>query len=402
MERGRWLPAAAAALATLVIAACGGSASPSQTGGGATAPGVTSNAIQIGTTNAETGVVSASASLTQAGAQAVFAQVNASGGIYGRKIQQTVLDDAYTAPKAVANVRTFMSKPVFAVFGGYGTVPAEAIVPILQQAKIPYLFPYQGNPYPGDRYLFLVMPVYRDQTVTVIENALKRYGKGTVYALVGKTADTAQTVQEAIQATQKAGGTWLGYDQVSQGTTDYTPYVLRMKQMHPDFLFVSTDPTDCARYVTAVVAQGALPAKRILGLQTMADETFINAVPETADDMLYAPGPNAPASSQQAKQCIQIINKYAPGTRITMETLWGCGTAQLFVYALKKAGPNLTRDGLVKTLQAMHDASAASVFTPISYSSDNNVGERTMYEFTSKNKQLVSIGTMPVVSSSAA
>jgi len=50
----------------------------------------------------------------------------------------------------------------------------------------------------------------------------------------------------------------------------------------------------------------------------------------------------------------------------------------------------------------MHDASAASVFTPISYSSDNNVGERTMYEFTSKNKQLVSIGTMPVVSSSAA
>ncbi|HLH70493.1 MAG TPA: ABC transporter substrate-binding protein [Candidatus Dormibacteraeota bacterium] len=401
MERGRWLPAAMVALATLVVAACGGSASSSSSGG-ATAPGVTSTAIQIGTTNAETGVVSASASLTQAGAQAVFAQVNASGGIYGRKIQQTVLDDAYTAPKAVANVRTFMSKPVFAVFGGYGTVPSEAIVPILQQAKIPYLFPYQGNPYPNDKYLFLVMPVYRDQTVAVIENALKRYGKGTVYALVGKTADTAQTVQEAIQATQKAGGTWLGYDQVNQGTTDYTPYVLRMKQMHPDYLFVSTDPTDCARYVTAVVAQGALPSKHILGLQTMADETFINAVPEAADDMLYAPGPNLPASSPQAKQCTQIIDKYAPGTKITMETLWGCGTAQLLVYALRKAGPNLTREGLVKVLQAMHNANAASVFTPISYSPTNNVGERTMYEFTSKGKELISIGTMPVPNSTAA
>jgi branched-chain amino acid transport system substrate-binding protein len=401
MERGRWLPATVGVLAALVITACGGSTSSSSSGG-ATAPGVTSNAIQIGTTNAETGVVSASASLTQAGAQAVFAQVNASGGIYGRKIQQTVLDDAYTAPKAVANARTFMSKPVFAVFGGYGTVPAEAIVPILQQAKIPYLFPYQGNPYPNDKYLFLVMPVYRDQTVAVIENALKRYGKGTVYALVGKTADTAQTVQEAIQATQKAGGTWLGYDQVSQGTTDYTPYVLRMKQMHPDYLFVSTDPTDCARYVTAVVAQGALPSKRILGLQTMADETFIDAVPEAADDILYAPGPNVPASNPQAKQCIQIINKYAPGTKITMETLWGCGTAQLLVYALRKAGPNLTREGLVKALQGMHNANAASVFTPISYSPTNNVGERTMYEFTSKGKELISIGTMPVANSTAA
>jgi ABC-type branched-subunit amino acid transport system ATPase component len=39
-----------------------------------------------------------------------------------------------------------------------------------------------------------------------------------------------------------------------------------MKQAHPDFVLVSTTPTDCARYVTAMVAQGALPARRILGL----------------------------------------------------------------------------------------------------------------------------------------
>ncbi len=396
MKRTLWLPLTAAAT-LLLAAACGGSApGSSSSNGGATAPGVTTDTIQVGTTNAETGIVSASASLTKAGAQAVFDKVNAGGGVNGRKIKVNVLDDAYTAPKAVANVRTFINQPVFAVFGGYGTVPAQSIAPILEQAKVPYLFPYQGNPYPNDRYVFLVMPLYRNQTVAVIKNAIQKYGKGTVYALVGKTADTAQAIQDGKQATMDAGGTWLGYDEVSQGTTDYTPYVLRMKQSHPDYVLVSTTPTDCARYVTAMVAQGALPAKRILGLQTLATETFINAVPVEASRVLFAPGPNAAPSNKLAADCVATVRKYAPGTQITMETLWGCGTAQLLVYALRKAGDNLTRDGLVKTLEAMRQVDAVPVLTPISFSRSNHVGEAKMYQFTSDNKQLISGGTMPI------
>lgn len=383
--------------ALLLAAACGGSGSTSSSSnGGATAPGVTSDAIQIGTTNAETGNVSGPATSSQQGAQAVFDKVNAAGGIYGRKIKDTVLDDGYTAPKAVGNARTFIDQPAFAVFGGYGTVPSQSIVPILEQAKVPYLFPYQGNPYPGDKYVFLMMPLYRNQTAAVIKAAIQKYGKGTVYALVGKTADTPQTVQVAQQATAQAGGRWLGYDEVNQGTTDYTPYVLRMKQTHPDFVLVSTTPTDCARYVTAMVAQGALPAKRILGLQTLATESFINAVPPEASDVLFAPGPNAAPSNKLAADCVATIHKYAPGTQVTMEALWGCGTAQVFVYALQKTGARLTRDGLLKTLEGMHQVDAAPVLTPISFSAANHVGESSMYQFTSSSKQLVSGGTMPI------
>jgi len=396
MKRSFWLLSTAVA-AVFVVAACGGSGTATSSGnGGATAPGVTSDTIQIGTTSALTGNVSGPATLTTNGAQAVFDKVNATGGIHGRKLKVNVLDDGYTAPKAVANARTFVDQPVFAVFGGYGTVPAQSIVPILEQAKVPYLFPYQGNPYPDTKYVFLMMPLYRNQTAAVIKEAIQKYGKGSVYALVGKTADTPQTVQVAQQATTDAGGKWLGYDEVNQGTTDYTPYVLRMKQAHPDFVLVSTTPTDCARYVTAMVAQGALPAKRILGLQTLATESFINAVPSEASDVLFAPGPNAAPSNKLAADCVATVHKYSPNTQVTMETLWGCGTAQVLVYALEKAGTNLTRDGLVKTLEGMHQIDAAPVLTPISFSASNHVGESSMYQFTSSGKQLASAGTMPI------
>ena len=55
-------------------------------------------------------------------------------------------------------------------------------------------------------------------------------------------------------------------------------------------------------------------------------------------------------------------------------------------------------DGLVKTLDGMSKADAAQVLTPISFGSSNHVGERTMYQFTSSNKQLVSGGTMTITS----
>jgi ABC-type branched-subunit amino acid transport system substrate-binding protein len=382
-----------AAAMVVLVAACGGGSSSSA---GASAPGVTSNSIKIGISNAQTGIVAASGTLVGAGSKAVFDQVNASGGVNGRKIDPTVLDDSYQAPRAVANTRTFLNKPVFAVFGGYGTIPAQAMTPILEQAKVPYVFPYQGNRYPTNKNLFLLMPIYEDQTQAVIKSALEKYGKGTVYALFGETADTAQGEKDAQSAVQSAGGTWVGDDVVSQGTGDYTPYVLRMKQKHPDFLLVSTTPTDSSRYASAVAAQGALPQKRVLGLQTLANETFLNAVPQSIDDVLYAPGPTTPASNQASKDCTSAVNKYAPGTKVTMDTLWGCATAELFVYALKKAGTNLTRDGLVKTLESMKKVSATPLLPPITFTANNHVGERSMDTFTTQNKQLITGGTMQV------
>jgi branched-chain amino acid transport system substrate-binding protein len=224
------------------------------------------------------------------------------------------------------------------------------------------------------------------------------HGKGSFYALFGKTAGTAQSIVDARTAVEQAGGTFLGYDEVSQGTADYTPYVLRMKAAHPDYLLISTTQADSARYATAVVAQGALPARRILGLVTLADETFVNAIPQEAADLVSAVAPNSPPASSQATECAGLVRKYQQSTRVTMDAIWGCATAQLLVYGLRKAGSNLTRAGLEKALEQTRSASVTPVLPPVTFTASNHQAERTMYEFTVKNKQLV-VGNLVQVSS---
>jgi branched-chain amino acid transport system substrate-binding protein len=401
MRQQRWPATALAAIAGLVlISACGGAASSQGTAqnGGATAPGVTGDAIQIGTSNALTGINATAAGQVSSGAQAVFDSVNAAGGIDGRRVQVNLLDDAYDATRAVANARTFVNRPVFAVFGGLGTVAAEAVRPLYEQEGIPYLFPYQGDVWQTNPSTFLLMPFYSNQTKTIIKGTLALHGKGSVYALFGKTAGTAQSIVDARTATEQSGGTFLGYDEVSQGTADYTPYVLRMKAAHPDYLLISTTQADSARYATAVVAQGALPAKRILGLVTLADETFVGAIPQEAADLVSAVAPNSPPASSQAAECAGLVRRYQPSARVTMDAIWGCATAQILVYGLRKAGANLTRTALQKAFEQMRDVNVTPVLPPVTFTSSNHQAERTMYEFTVKNRQLV-VGNQVTVSS---
>src|SRR5215470_3524201 len=98
---------AAAVTASLVAAGCGSSStSPSGGSGGATAsaPGITSTQILIGSHQPLTGPAAPGYSEIAPAANAYFQYVNAHGGVYGRKIKYTYLDDGYDPAKTVSDV----------------------------------------------------------------------------------------------------------------------------------------------------------------------------------------------------------------------------------------------------------------------------------------------------------
>ncbi|HET7514861.1 MAG TPA: ABC transporter substrate-binding protein, partial [Gaiella sp.] len=81
-------------------------------------PGVTPTSILLGTTSPLSGAASAYASVAR-GADAYFKYVNARGGVNGRKILDTILDDAYNPSQTVQATRQLVEQDkVFAVFNG--------------------------------------------------------------------------------------------------------------------------------------------------------------------------------------------------------------------------------------------------------------------------------------------
>jgi ABC-type branched-subunit amino acid transport system substrate-binding protein len=137
---------AAAAAMAMIAAGCGGSSSSSSSGAAtASAPGITATQILIGSHQPLTGPAAPGYSEIAPAANAYFQYVNSRGGIYGRKIKYTYLDDGYDPSKTVSDVHQLVLQDnVYAIFNGLGTPTHLAAVSFLNSSKVPDVFVASG------------------------------------------------------------------------------------------------------------------------------------------------------------------------------------------------------------------------------------------------------------------
>src|SRR5579864_1904442 len=135
MRRRDWLTAAAS------LAVLAGLAVPSFA---ADMPGVTATEIKIGQTMPYSGPASAYGTIGKA-ELAYFNMINEQGGINGRKVNLISLDDSYSPPKTVEQVRRLVEQENVAfMFNTLGTPPNTAIQKYLNEKKVPQLFVATG------------------------------------------------------------------------------------------------------------------------------------------------------------------------------------------------------------------------------------------------------------------
>src|ERR1700742_529247 len=109
-------------------------------------PGVTDTEIRIGTTTPYSGPASAY-SAGAASITAYFNMINEQGGVNGRKINFISLDDAYSPPKTVEQIRRLIeSDEVLFLVNPVGTATNMAVVKYINQKKVPHLFIGTGAP----------------------------------------------------------------------------------------------------------------------------------------------------------------------------------------------------------------------------------------------------------------
>src|ERR1700681_1236029 len=103
-------------------------------------PGVTDTEIKIGTTTPYSGPASAY-SAGAISATAYFTMINGQGGVNGRKINFISLDDAYSPPKTVEQIRRLIeSDEVSFLVNPVGTATNMAVLKYVNQKHVPHLF----------------------------------------------------------------------------------------------------------------------------------------------------------------------------------------------------------------------------------------------------------------------
>jgi len=140
-------------------------------------PGVTETTISLGMSAPLSGPAGAQGQELKNVISAYFEQVNKSGGINGRKLQLTVLDDGYDPEKTVANTRTLIeTNKVFALLGYYGsTAMTEAMNQVFGPARVPMIGGISGamslrqapSGNPNNRYMFIQRASYANEAEAI-------------------------------------------------------------------------------------------------------------------------------------------------------------------------------------------------------------------------------------------
>ena len=109
-------------------------------------PGVSDTEIKLGQSTPLSGPASAFGAGAGRAVVGYFDMLNEQGGIGGRKISFTQLDNAYSAPKAIEQSRKLVEDiGVLAEVGTIGTVPNVAIQKYLNSKQVPQLFITAGG-----------------------------------------------------------------------------------------------------------------------------------------------------------------------------------------------------------------------------------------------------------------
>src|SRR6202047_2857483 len=107
--------------------------------------GVNSDTILFGQAAALEGPSSALGQGMRQGILAAFAEINARGGVHGRKLELISRDDGYDPDRSIMQTNKLLDEDqVFALIGAGGTPTTSVTVPIAKAKNVPFIGPFTG------------------------------------------------------------------------------------------------------------------------------------------------------------------------------------------------------------------------------------------------------------------
>ena len=347
--------------------------------GAAAVEGITPDAIKIGMVNAQSGGQSANGKAMHQGAAAALAEVNAAGGVHGRKIELFLADDGYDPQRTVAESMTLIEKgKVFALLGYLGTSTTNAMLPVLSALNIPLISVRSGAASfrtPLIRQIFNTRVSYDGETEALVAQLVAGGARriGVVYQFDGLGLAILSGVTKALQ---RRGMQMAGSGSYQRNSLALNEAVGEMVRARPDAIVVGGVYTAVAAFTSQLKATGVAPQLAVGSyVNTIA---LIKQMGEDADGMLISqvlPDLNDVLNGA-VQSCRHTLLKYAQ-VELDYSNFEGCVAARALVAGLEAAGPAPTRDGLIAAMESLKRLDLGG-FT-LSFSPTDHQGSSQVY-----------------------
>jgi branched-chain amino acid transport system substrate-binding protein len=223
------------------------------------APALAQQPLKIGFGMSLTGPLAGNGKAALISMQIWAEDVNAKGGILGRKVELVYYDDQ-TNPSTVPSIYSKLLDvdKVDIVVSGYGTNVIAPAMPIIMQRKMAFMGLFGLNVNSKFNYdgYFQIMPAGPEPAIGwtqgYFDSAMALSPKPKTIALVGADAEYPALALQGAREQAKRTGLNVVYDKTyPTNTVDYSPIVRAIQATNPDLVFVASYPPDSAGLIRA-------------------------------------------------------------------------------------------------------------------------------------------------------
>ncbi|AOK14741.1 amino acid ABC transporter substrate-binding protein [Burkholderia cepacia] len=319
-------------------------------------PGLTDGAIRLGMVNAQTGAAGGLGHGLRIGAQAVFDDVNARGGVHGRKIELVVDDDRYEPDRTVDSTLEMIGRRnVFALFGYVGTPTTTAVLPIIREAGIPLVGPFTGAMAlrkPVVPEVFNIRASYEDETRALVDHFIAHDGAKRFAVFYQDDGFGLAVLTGTRLALQRHGLDVVATGTFRRGTTAIDTGLASLLDGHPDVVVMAGPYTPIAAFIRAARREGL--KARLASVSFVGTDDLMRLVGDEGDGTLISQVVPLPRNDRQViRDCVRLIEQRFPGEQAGVVHIEGCIDAKIMLIGLERAGPSPTRAALKQALESI-------------------------------------------------
>lgn len=370
-RRSRAAVAGAAAFMLTLASACGAD------GGSDSSPGVTDTTIKIGLF----APLSGDSAVYGKGlhtVESMYDELNAKGGINGRKIEMVIEDSKCDPTTARLAVTKLIEKDkVFMIWGGMCSAAVQAALPLIQRSGIPYIVGSAATPAIVDPPSKNVFHGWVNSASGTAMNAdlLGSFIESTGKTKVGVISQSDEWGQGWLDSFEKSLEESKAADEaeivvseeIAPDTTDATAQVQKLKNAGVDIAIVYAYPDPMSVFLRNADQQGlAVPV--ITGQGTFPEDQVDRIGSTRPVENFYASYcMEAPLDSPELAPYRDALAKHYPKDSFDLSSMLGPSGYDVNVAVLEKMGDDLTWDNWIKTAEGITDLETAAAPLPISY-----------------------------------
>lgn len=338
--------------------------------------GITDNLVVLGQSAPFSGPAEQLGLQFHLGAQLLFDAVNAKGGVNGRRIEIKRLDDGYEPDRCADNTRQLIAQEVFALFGYVGTPTSLAALPLVTEAKVPFVAPFtgaQGLRDPFNRYVIHVRASYFEETAAIVKQ-ITEPGIRKVAVFYQNDSYGKAGLEGVVRALKAIGLEPMATGTVERNTTDVASALAAIMPKRPEAVVQIGAYKACAAFIREARKQGFsgnFYNVSFVGTQALVDELGADARGVVISQVM--PFPYAPLTALAAEYLAAIRASKSPPAP-NYSGMEGYVAAKVFAEGLRRAGKNPTRDSFIQGIESLQALDQGGF--NVDFSSKKHVGSQ--------------------------